>query len=227
MTKRCLLWRGSGRAFVRIRMTAQLLRAPARAAPDRTRRARRSGGLPGGVRRRWALQRVAWSGWRRRAPVAGTCARAGMARSTGQPWSPGARHRAHAVTCTEAGPHLESRPEAASDNVVGAKGAEGATSGPARGLARDTACPEVAGTRRRSRRPSITGLRGGRRLGRNRPDSAPPACPRRTRSGSARLRRPARPHLLSASICPPRNRCGHLRDTYMFRPIHRRSDALQ
>lgn len=213
------------RAPLSDQMTAQLLRAPAQAAPTE----RAGPGAPesclgaAGGRSRG----VAWSGWRRQAPVAGTCARAGMARSTGQPWSPGARHRAHAVTCTEGGaPPGVSGPRPRRTMWVGKEGRR-ERPGPPEVSLRDTARPEVAGTCRRSRRPSIRRPAGAGAGWAEPPGLRPARLSPPDPSGSARLRRPARPptSFLRASARPGTDvgTCGDR--PHMFRPIHRRSDA--
>lgn len=164
---------------------------------------------------------MAWSGWRRRAPVAGTCARAGMARSTGQPWSPGARHRAHAVTCTEAGPHLGvSGPRPRQTMWVGKEGRR-ERPGPARGLAPGHGPPGGRGHLSPvpapvNHRPAGRGA-GWAGTARTPPRPLVPAGPERLRAAAPSC--PAS-HLLSASICPPRNRCGHLRRQAAYVPSY-------
>ena len=99
--------------------------------------------------------------------------------------------------------------------------------GPPEVSLRDTPRPEVAGTCRRSRGPSITGPRGGAQAGPEPPGLRPARLSPPDPSGSARLRRPARPPTSSLRASARRGTdvgtCGDR--PHMFHPIHRHSDV--
>lgn len=201
--------------LLRSRPSGPRLNAPGQALPER---------LPGRVRRRWALRKrwLGVGGERRACP--GTCARAGIARSTGQP---GRRARGTGLQRSPA-PRRGPAPGVSGPGRVeqcgwGRKGGESGQA--ARVSLRDTARPEVARHLSR-RRPSITGPRGGRRRGTGTartpaPPLSPPDERLRAAAPSCGLPHPFCEHLPAQGTDV--GTCGE--QAAYVRPIHRRSDA--